>query len=158
MRRCQVYEQRVVCWWLCSCVMYLTWYDYPSLADGESHGILLLQKQQKVGRAPARQIVVTRININTCAEGKKPYTRYIDVEIDPCEKRKLCPFKWKKKPLTELNIAATQISGNKKGCTIRSHSEEVCKKGDEMKTVMGLTCTVHAVQDHQMFNKSKRLI
>ena len=39
-RRCQVYGLWRVCWWLY--VRYLTWHDYPSLVEGESHGILLL--------------------------------------------------------------------------------------------------------------------
>ena len=39
-RRYQVYGLRGVCWWLCVC--YLTWRDYPSLVEGDSHGILLL--------------------------------------------------------------------------------------------------------------------
>ena len=29
-----------ICWWLCVC--YLTWHDYPSLGNGESHCILLV--------------------------------------------------------------------------------------------------------------------
>ena len=39
----------------------------------------------------------------------KPYARYINVEIDPIEKRKLFPFMMEKALQNELNIAATQI-------------------------------------------------
>ena len=60
--------------------------------------MLEIQKHQKVGRALARQIVETGINIHTCSEERKPYAGYIDIEIDPNEKRKLCPFKVEKKP------------------------------------------------------------
>ena len=35
-----------VCWWLCAC--YPTWHDYPSLAEGEGHGILLLEVHVEV--------------------------------------------------------------------------------------------------------------
>ena len=38
--RCQVYGLRGVCCWLFVC--YLTWHDYSSLVEGESHGILLI--------------------------------------------------------------------------------------------------------------------
>ena len=76
--------------------------------------ILGIQKQQKVGRALARQIVETVINIHTCAEERKPYAGYIDIEIDPNEKLKLCSFKVEKSLQTELSVAATQISGNRK--------------------------------------------
>ena len=71
-------------------------------------------------------MVKTGINIHTRAEERKPYARYI--EIDPNEKRKLCPFKVKKSLQTEQSIAAMQISGNTKGYTIGSNSEEVSKK------------------------------
>ena len=33
-------DEGVYVWWLCVC--YLSWHHYPSLVEGESHGILLL--------------------------------------------------------------------------------------------------------------------
>ena len=126
---------------------------YASCLDRKKElTIIEIQKQQKVGWALARQIVETGINIHMCAEERKPYARYID--IDPNEKRKFCPIKVEKSLQTELTIAAMQISGYRKGYTIQSNSEEVSKEREEMKTLMGLTCTV---QDHKRFNKSKGL-
>ena len=41
--RCQVYELRSEYMLMIVCC-YLTWHDYPSLVEGESHGILLQRK------------------------------------------------------------------------------------------------------------------
>ena len=119
----------------------------PVQTGKKEETILKIQKDQKVGRAIARQILKTGVNIHTIAKEVKPYVKYIDIKIDPKEKRKLCPFKVEKALQTELHIAPEQIS--------ESRNEEVSKTIEEMKTLMGLTCKM---QDHKMFNRSKELM
>ena len=82
------------------------------------------------------------------------HVKYIDIKIDPEQKRKLCPFMVEKFLQKEINIPAQQISGKRNGYTIRSTSEITSNKVEEIKYIMGVECTI---QDHKLFNRSKGL-
>ena len=99
-----------------------------------------IQKEQKVGRAMARQIFETWVSVNTGNKEIKPYAKYIDIKVDYEQRRKLCPFRVEKTLERELNITAQQITDSKNGYTIRCIGEEISNKAIGMKNLMGLYC------------------
>ena len=113
--------------------------------------ILEVQSRLEVGRHAARQ-AITAISIQT--NEVRNESAYLKMHVNKNEINIVCPFSIEKAMKEKYTISRENISTDATGLTIKTSVKQAYALR-KISNIVGIPCKV---EDHNIFNKSKRLI